>query len=285
MKETGRKQLGALIVRDHHSKKSSREEANKAKTPQLSEIVDKKRATHPKLDNNFELQKEFVRAENLSEEEQRKIRKDAEKAVNKRAKGTEIKIENELIGTLEAECSKLGTDLEKEKADNQKLRFEITQLRKNIDFLSHKLENMSQDKESLAKNHDYGKMEKDQLGREMEELRRMLQKCQHEKREQEIEHQGQVESLRDEIGMLNKQNLLLEAELRNTKEEKEEVEEEWEEKTRQYNEIREHYETQKREWDRMRQELEAHTKNNLEKKGEKITKYQVQIQQLTDKLK
>ena len=35
----------------------------------------------------------------------------------------------------------------------------------------------------------------------------------------------------------------------------------------------------------MRQELEAHTKNNLEKKGEKITKYQVQVQQLNEKLK
>ena len=44
-----------------------------------------------------------------------------------------------------------------------------------------------------------------------------------------------MESLRDEVSVLNKQNMLLEAELRNIKEEKEEVEEEWEEKTRQYN--------------------------------------------------
>ena len=68
MKETGRKQLGALIVRDHHSKKSSQEEAKSTKNTQLSDVVDKKRATHPKLDNNFELQKEFVKAENLTEE-------------------------------------------------------------------------------------------------------------------------------------------------------------------------------------------------------------------------
>lgn len=35
----------------------------------------------------------------------------------------------------------------------------------------------------------------------------------------------------------------------------------------------------------MRQELESHTKENLEKKGEKITKYQVQTQNLADQLK
>ena len=40
---------------------------------------------------------------------------------------------------LEVECNKLGGDVEKEKAENQKLRFEIAQLRKNIEFLSHKL--------------------------------------------------------------------------------------------------------------------------------------------------
>lgn len=37
--------------------------------------MDKKRNTLPKFDSNFELQKEFVRAENLSEEEQAKIKK------------------------------------------------------------------------------------------------------------------------------------------------------------------------------------------------------------------
>ena len=35
----------------------------------------------------------------------------------------------------------------------------------------------------------------------------------------------------------------------------------------------------------MRQELQNHTKENLEKKGEKITKYQIQTQSLGDKLK
>ena len=111
MKETGRKQLGALIVRDHHSKKSSRDQANKTKTTNLTDVADKKRATHPRLDHNFELQKEFVKAENLSEEEQRKIRKDAEKTVGKKTKGTQIKIENDLIGMLEGECSRLGGEL------------------------------------------------------------------------------------------------------------------------------------------------------------------------------
>jgi len=53
---------------------------------------DKKRITQPKLDSNFELQKEFMKAENLSEEDQTKIRKEAERTVNKKAKSTEIKI-------------------------------------------------------------------------------------------------------------------------------------------------------------------------------------------------
>lgn len=50
MKESNRK-LGNLIIRNH-SKKSSREEANKTKTTQLTD-VDKKRATCPKFDNNL----------------------------------------------------------------------------------------------------------------------------------------------------------------------------------------------------------------------------------------
>lgn len=35
----------------------------------------------------------------------------------------------------------------------------------------------------------------------------------------------------------------------------------------------------------MRQAMQSHTRDNLDKKGEKITKFQVQIQNLTDKLK
>ena len=73
--------------------------------------------------------------------------------------------------------------------------------------------------------------------------------------------------------------------LKNVREEKEEIEEELEEKTRQYDYVRENFEERKKEWDRMRQELESHTKENLEKKGEKITKYQVQTQNLADQLK
>lgn len=49
--------------------------------------------------------------------------------------------------------------------------------------------------------------------------------------------------------------------------------------------MRENFEERKKEWDRLRQELESQTKENLEKKGEKITKYQVQTQGLADKLK
>ena len=57
---------------------------------------DKKRRTQPRLDPNYQLQKQFVKAENLTEEQQRKIRKDAEKLVSKKARSTEIKIENEI---------------------------------------------------------------------------------------------------------------------------------------------------------------------------------------------
>jgi hypothetical protein len=50
--------------------------------------------------------------------------------------------------------------VEKEKADNQRLRFEVGELRKNIDFLNRKLENVHKDHEYLTKNNDYGQMEK-----------------------------------------------------------------------------------------------------------------------------
>jgi hypothetical protein len=36
---------------------------------------EKKKLVQPKVDSNFELQKEFMRAENISEEEQAKIKK------------------------------------------------------------------------------------------------------------------------------------------------------------------------------------------------------------------
>lgn len=54
-----------------------------------------------------------MRAENLSEAEQKKIKKDAEKIVGKKAKGTEIKLENDMISMLESECSKLVEEVEK----------------------------------------------------------------------------------------------------------------------------------------------------------------------------
>lgn len=68
-----------------------------------------------------------------------------------------------MISMLELECSKLGEEVETEKMQNQKLKFEVAELRKNIDFLNSKLENIYRDNEHLSKNNDYGKMEKDQL--------------------------------------------------------------------------------------------------------------------------
>ncbi len=73
--------------------------------------IDKKRRTQPKLEANFELQKEFIKAQNLTPEEEAKIRKEAERTVNKKAKSTEIKIENQMIAILEHECSKVGEEL------------------------------------------------------------------------------------------------------------------------------------------------------------------------------
>lgn len=75
MRETQTRKLGNLIIRDG-PKRTSKEEPNKTKTSMMSE-QDKKRLTQPKLDSNFELQKEFMKAENLSEEDQTKIRKEA----------------------------------------------------------------------------------------------------------------------------------------------------------------------------------------------------------------
>jgi hypothetical protein len=65
MKET--RKLGNLIIREG-SKRTTREEANKTKTTSLSEQPERKRTAPPKMDSNFELQKEFMRAENLTEE-------------------------------------------------------------------------------------------------------------------------------------------------------------------------------------------------------------------------
>ncbi len=65
-----------------------------------------------------------------------------------------------MVSMLESECNKLGKELEKEKIDNGKLKFEVSQLRKNIDFLNRKLENIFKDHEALSKNNDFGRMEK-----------------------------------------------------------------------------------------------------------------------------
>jgi hypothetical protein len=88
------RKLGSFNIRDMREaskKSSSREEPNKTKTSLLSD-QDKKRRTQPKFDSNYELQKEFIKAENLSEEEQHRIRKEAERMVSKKAKSTDIKI-------------------------------------------------------------------------------------------------------------------------------------------------------------------------------------------------
>ena len=103
------RKLGNFNIRDmrESSKKSTREEPNKTKNSFMSE-GDKKRRTTPKIDANIELQKQFVKAENLTEEEQLKIRKDAEKVVKRKTKTTETKFQNEMISILEQECSKIG---------------------------------------------------------------------------------------------------------------------------------------------------------------------------------
>lgn len=49
--------------------------------------------------------------------------------------------------------------------------------------------------------------------------------------------------------------------------------------------MRENFETKKREWDRLRQELEEASKQNIEKKGEKISKFQGDIHSLSEKLR
>lgn len=49
---------------------------------------------------NIEFQKELARAENLSEEEQAKIAKEAQKTVSKKVRGSEAKIENEMVSLL-----------------------------------------------------------------------------------------------------------------------------------------------------------------------------------------
>jgi hypothetical protein len=61
MKEA--KKIGSFNIRDmrENSKRSSREEPNKTKSSLMSDI-DKKRRTQPKLEANFELQKEFIKA-------------------------------------------------------------------------------------------------------------------------------------------------------------------------------------------------------------------------------
>lgn len=39
--------------------------------------------------------------------------------------------------------------------------------------------------------------------------------------------------------------------------------------------MRQNFELKKKEWDRLRQDFESNNKNSLEKKGEKITKFQI----------
>ena len=84
------RKIGNFNIRDmrESSKRNSREEPNKTKSSIMSEM-DKKRRTQPKFDAaHYELQKQFVKAENLTPEEEQKIRKEAEKTVNKKAKTT-----------------------------------------------------------------------------------------------------------------------------------------------------------------------------------------------------
>ena len=72
-----------------------------------------KRTTMTKEEIPIELKKEFIEAENLTEEEQMRIRKEAHKKANNKMKSTETKIEGDMISMLENECNKLGTEVEK----------------------------------------------------------------------------------------------------------------------------------------------------------------------------
>ncbi len=77
----------------------------------------------------------------------------------------------------------------------------------------------------------------------------------------------------------------MKTDIKNLREEKEEFEEQLDEKNRQYEYVKEQFEERKREWDRMKQEMESQTRDNLDRKGQKITKFQVQMQSINDKLR
>lgn len=63
--------------------------------------------------SNLQIQKEFVKAETLTEIEQMQINQEAKKTIGKKVRSSENKIESELVTILEQECGKLGSDLEK----------------------------------------------------------------------------------------------------------------------------------------------------------------------------
>lgn len=186
---------------------------------------------------------------------------------------------------LELECSKLGVQVEKEKADNQRLRFEVGELRKNIDFLNRKLENVHKDHEYLTKNNDYGQMEKQQLKDQLQKIKLASKHKEEEAQYQRSIIQSKINNLEQTVQQLTIQNNALTQDIKCLREENDEISEELGEMTKQYEYIKGSFEERKKEWDRTRQELENNTRDNLDKKGEKITKYQVQIQSLTDKLK
>ena len=60
-----------------------------------------KRSTVTKVEIPLELKRQFVEAENLTEEEQIRIRKEAHKKANNKMRSTETKIENDMILMLE----------------------------------------------------------------------------------------------------------------------------------------------------------------------------------------
>lgn len=98
-------------------------------------------------------------------------------------------------------------------------------MRKNIEYLSKKLENIYKDNEHLAKNNDYGKMEKDQLKDELQKLRIALQSSEEQREYQRNTYNTQISYFEAEISELKQKNVQIQTDLKNLREEKEEVEE------------------------------------------------------------
>lgn len=123
-------------------------------------------------------------------------------------------------------------------------------------------------------------MEKQQLKEEIDKVKNALQRSEEDRHHLKKMSQEKISYLQGEVDGLRSQYIGLQNNLKNVRDEKDEIEEEYDQKCKQYDYVKEQFEERKREWDRMRQEMQSQTRNNLDRKGEKITKYQVQIQSL-----